>query len=173
MLKHCAANRKRRFSALPNVGPYIYDIKISGFTGSSIYIHDISRLRVNDVGQTEIHTEEPQVPAPSAFEVEMTTEKLKSHKSPGTDQIPAELFDAGGRKNRFDIHKRITSIRNKEELPEEWKESIVVPICKKDDKTDDSNNRGISLLSTTYKNCIRHPATPYSEEIIRDNQCEF
>jgi hypothetical protein len=29
LLKHCAANRKRRFSALPNVGPYIYDVKIS------------------------------------------------------------------------------------------------------------------------------------------------
>jgi hypothetical protein len=38
--------RKRLLSALPNVGPYIYDIKISGFTRSSIYIYDISRLRV-------------------------------------------------------------------------------------------------------------------------------
>jgi hypothetical protein len=44
-LKHCAANRKRRLSALPNVGPYIYDVKISGFTRSSIYIYDISRIR--------------------------------------------------------------------------------------------------------------------------------
>jgi hypothetical protein len=26
MLKHCIANRNRRVSALPNVGPYIYDI---------------------------------------------------------------------------------------------------------------------------------------------------
>jgi hypothetical protein len=43
MLKHCTADRKRRLSALPNVGPYIYDVKISGFTRSSI---DISRLRV-------------------------------------------------------------------------------------------------------------------------------
>jgi hypothetical protein len=46
MLKNCAANRKRRLSALPNVGPYIYDVKISGFSRSSIYIYDISRLRV-------------------------------------------------------------------------------------------------------------------------------
>jgi hypothetical protein len=35
-MKHCAANRKRRLSALPNVDPYIYDVKISGFTMSSI-----------------------------------------------------------------------------------------------------------------------------------------
>ena len=33
-------------SALPNVGPYIYDVSISGFTRSSIYIYDISSLRV-------------------------------------------------------------------------------------------------------------------------------
>jgi len=32
---------------LPNVGPYIYDVSISGFTRSSIYIYDISSLRVN------------------------------------------------------------------------------------------------------------------------------
>jgi hypothetical protein len=43
VLKHCAANRKRRLSALPNVGLYIdyyiHDVKISGFTRSSIYIY--------------------------------------------------------------------------------------------------------------------------------------
>jgi hypothetical protein len=31
---------------------------------------------VNDVRQTEIHTTEPLVPEPSAFEVEMVIEKL-------------------------------------------------------------------------------------------------
>jgi hypothetical protein len=46
MFKHCAANRKRRLSALPKVGPYIYDVKISGFKGAS-YIYDINKLRVN------------------------------------------------------------------------------------------------------------------------------
>ena len=39
MLKHCAANRKRQLSVLPNAGPYIYDVSISGFTRSSIYIY--------------------------------------------------------------------------------------------------------------------------------------
>jgi len=35
------------------------------------------------------------VPEPSAFEVEIAIEKLKSHKLPGIDQIPAELIKAG------------------------------------------------------------------------------
>jgi hypothetical protein len=50
---------------------------------------------INDVRQREIRTAEPLVPEPSAFEVEMATEKLKSHKSLGTDQIPLDLIKAG------------------------------------------------------------------------------
>jgi hypothetical protein len=42
-----------------------------------------------------MHTAEPLVPGPRAFEDEMATEKLKRHKSPGTDQIPAKLIKAG------------------------------------------------------------------------------
>ena len=105
---------------------------------------------VKDVGQAEIHTVEPLVPEPSAFEVELAIGKLKSHKSPGIDEIPAELIKAGGRTICGEIHKLITSIWKKEKLPEEWKESIIVPIHKKGDKTDCNNYRGISLLPTTY-----------------------
>jgi len=47
---------------------------------------------------------------------------LKSHKSPGIDQIPAELIKAGAKTIRCEIHKLLISIWNKEELPEEWKE---------------------------------------------------
>jgi len=99
----------------------------------------------------EIHTAEPLVPEPSALEAELPIEKLKSHKSPGIDQIPAELIIAGGSTIRCAIHKLIIAIWNKEELPGEWKESIRVPIHKKGDKTDCSNYRGISLLTTMYK----------------------
>jgi hypothetical protein len=83
---------------------------------------------VNDIRQTKIHTAEPLVPEPSASESELAIEKLKRHKSPGTGQIPAELIKGGGRKIRYEIHKLIISIVNKEELPEEWKESKTLPI---------------------------------------------
>ena len=59
------------------------------------------------------------MPGPSAFEVELAIEKLKSHKSLGFDQIPAELIKAGARTIRCAIHKLIISIRNKEKLPAE------------------------------------------------------
>jgi len=73
-------------------------------------------LNVNgtkDVRQEEIHTAEPLVPEPSAFEFELAIEKLKSHKSPGIDQIPAELIKAGYRTIRCAIHKLIISTWNK------------------------------------------------------------
>jgi hypothetical protein len=44
----------------------------------------------SEVRQTEIHTTGPIVPEPSAREFEMAFEKLKRHKSPSIDQIPAE-----------------------------------------------------------------------------------
>ena len=65
---------------------------------------------VSDVRQAEIYTEEPLVPEPSAFEFELAVETLKSHKSTGTDQIPAEMIKEGGRIIRYEIHKLIISI---------------------------------------------------------------
>ena len=52
---------------------------------------------VSDVRQTEIHTAEPLVPEPSAFEFEIAVGKLKRPKTPGIDQIPAELIKGGHR----------------------------------------------------------------------------
>jgi hypothetical protein len=96
--------------------------------------------------------------------------------SPGADQIPAELIQAGGGTLHSEIHKLIKLIWNKEELPHQWKESIVVPIHKKDDKTECNNYRGISLLPTSYKilsNILLFRLIPYADEIIRDQQCGF
>ena len=80
------------------------------------------------------------------MEVELAIEKLKSHKSPGIDQIPAELIKAGGKTIRCEVHKLNIAIWNKEELPGEWNESIIVPIHKKGDKTDCNNYRGFFYI---------------------------
>jgi hypothetical protein len=131
---------------------------------------------VNDIRKTEINIAEPLVPESSSSQVEIAIQKLKRYKSPGTDQNPAELIQAGGNTLRSESHKLINCIWNKEELPEQWKEPITVPIYKKGDKTDCSNYRGISLLSTLYKilsNILLSRLTPYVDEIIGDHQCGF
>jgi hypothetical protein len=94
-------------------------------------VHNVSGVR-----QTEVHTAEPLVPGPSRLEVEITIAKFKKYKSPGSDQILAELLKAGGEMLLSVIHKLINSVRNKEELPDQWKEFITVPIHKKGDDTD-------------------------------------
>jgi hypothetical protein len=101
---------------------------------------------VSDVRQVEVH-----MAGPSHLQVEIAIEKLKKYKSPGSDHILAELIQAGGKMLLSVIHKLINSILNKEELPDQWKESISVPIHKKSDKTDCNNYRGISMLSNSYK----------------------
>ena len=123
------------------------------------YFSQILNLHgVSDVRQAEIHTAEQLVPEPSVLEVELAIEKLKSHKSPGINQIPAELIKAGGSIIRCAIHKLIIAIWNNKELPGEWKESIIVPIHKKGDKTDCNNYRGISLFANYVQNFVQHPA---------------
>jgi hypothetical protein len=78
---------------------------------------------VTDVRQTEVHTAEPLVPGPSRFEIEISIAKLKKYKSPpGSDQIRAELIQAGGEILLSAIHKLVNSVWNKEELPDQWKE---------------------------------------------------
>jgi hypothetical protein len=101
--------------------------------------------RVSDVTQIEKHTAEPLVPEPSPFEVEIAIAKLKKYKSSGSDQISAEPIKAGGETLQSEIHKLINSIWSNVELPDQWKESIILPIYKKGDKTDCNYYRKISL----------------------------
>ena len=84
------------------------------------------------------------MPEPGVFDFEMVVEKQKGNKSP-------EKIKTGCRTIRYEIHKLIYSIWNEEELPEEWKESIILPVYKKGDKTDCSNYRGLSLCQPGTK----------------------
>jgi hypothetical protein len=56
-------------------------------------------------------------------------------------------------------------------LPQQWKESIIIPIHKKDDKTR-NNYWGISLLSTAYKilfNILLARLILFVNEVIGDH----
>jgi hypothetical protein len=84
------------------------------------------------------------------------------------------LLFLGGRTICSEIHKLINSIWNKEELSEDWKESIIVSIYKKSDKT--CIYRGVSVLSITCKIISKIPLsmlTSYAEEITGEHHCGF
>jgi hypothetical protein len=49
------------------------------------------------------------------------------------------LIKAGARTIHSEMHKLTNYIWDKKELPEQWKESVIVPIFKKGDKPNCSN----------------------------------
>jgi hypothetical protein len=86
------------------------------------------------------------------------------------------LIQTGGNTLRSEIHKIVNSTWKKEELPQAWKDSIIVHIYRKSDETDCSNYRGISLLPTTYTvlyYILVSISTPYGKEIIGDSSVDF
>jgi hypothetical protein len=132
--------------------------------------------KVSDVRQVEVHTAEPLVPGPSSLEVEIALAKLKKYKYPGSDQISAEMIQAGGKTQQSEIHKLVNSIWSNEKLPGQWKETITLPVFIKGAKTVCSNYRGISLLSDLYNillNILLSRLSPFIAESNGDYQCEF
>ena len=76
-------------------------------------------------------TEEPQNILYS--EVEEAIRTLKRNKSPGSDEITAEMIQAGGEQLVPQIHLLCNKAWNESTIPEEWSKSILVLILKKGD----------------------------------------
>ena len=68
---------------------------------------------------------------PGACDVEMAIEKLQRNKLPGTDHTPEEMIKTIGKTIRYVFHTLTNSVLSEEELPEEWKESIILHVYKK------------------------------------------
>jgi hypothetical protein len=126
-------------------------------------VHNVSGVR-----QIEVHTAEPLVPGSSHLEVEIAIAKLKKYKSPGSEEILAELIQAGGEISTnslilFGIRKNyLISGRS-------------LLLFKNGDTTDCNNYRGVSLLSSSYNifSNILSRLSLYIDEIIGDLQCGF
>jgi len=72
-----------------------------------------------------------------------------------------------------EIHRRLNSVRNKEELTQMWKKSISIPICKKCDKTNYNNYRGIYTIYKILSIVLTSRLTIYVDEITGYHQCVF
>jgi sorting nexin-29 len=67
-------------------------------------------------------------------------------------------------------------ICEEEEMPEDWKASIIFPIYKKGDKLHCRNYRGTLLFCTVYKiftYIMRKRLQSYAEITIEEYQCGF
>lgn len=117
----------------------------------------------------------PQDP-PTQEEVLLAVKKLKNNKSPGTDEIPAELIKHSNESLMTELHHICTEVWNNEEMPAEWNTGLICPIHKKGDKMICGNYRGITLLNTGYKviaNILYERLRPWAEQIIGEYQSGF
>ena len=76
---------------------------------------------------------------------------LKNNKATGPDEIPVEARALGGEGVDL-LWDLMVKIEEQEHIPDEWRESVLVPIYKeKGDVQECQNYRGIKLLSHTMK----------------------
>jgi hypothetical protein len=79
----------------------------------SYFCELLNVLGAGGVRQIEIHTPEPFGPESSASEFDVAIGKLKRYKSPGANQIPAEIIQTGEETLRSETHKLIKLMWNK------------------------------------------------------------
>ena len=123
--------------------------------------------------EEEIKTE---VPPPILNQVSAAMASLTRNTPPGPDEIPNTLIRRGGAGLEDALYALFTQMWNEEQLPEDWNDSIIVPLFKAGDPTSTSNYRGITLLATTYKlltAIIHSELAPMAEEQLADYQCGF
>ena len=102
----------------------------------------------------------------SRQEVLNALKKMKNGKATGPDMIPVEAWKALGDEGVDILYDLMVKILDQEKIPEEWRESILIPIFKgKGDVQDCGNYRGIKLMSHTLKILERMIDTRLREEV--------
>nr|KAG5694841.1 hypothetical protein BaRGS_028769 [Batillaria attramentaria] len=113
---------------------------------------------------------------PSKAEIRKAIMTLKNGKAAGPDEIPAEAIKADTETAVNMLHSLFSKIWEKEEVPAQWKEGIVIKLPKKGDLRDCSNYRGIMLLSVPGKVLNRILLERMREAVdpmLRDQQAGF
>ena len=90
--------------------------------------------------------EDCNIAPPSREEIIHAVKLLKNNKSPGIDELPAELLKAPPEVANDELHNLPTDVRVCEYIPEEWRTSVIIPVFKKGDRADCTNYGGISLM---------------------------
>ena len=106
---------------------------------------------LDDLPSNYGQSQESDSPEVTRDEVRWAISKLKSGKAPGIDMITAEEIVAAGEMGETVFFELCRKIWVEEQLPEEWKRSVIIPIHKKKDKHLCDNYRGISLLCHSQK----------------------
>ena len=77
--------------------------------------------------------------------------QLKNSRASGMDGITAEMIKLGGAESARWFKSLFDAIWHEEEVPEDWKSQLLIPVHKKGIRTICDNYRGIALLSNPRK----------------------
>jgi hypothetical protein len=75
----------------------------------------------------------------------------ENNRSPGLDNIVAELLKIKQEIMEATFHKIVCQIWRKEIVPEQWEDGLMCPIHKQGDQLELNNCVGITVLITRYK----------------------
>ena len=93
-----------------------------------------------------------EVESVSKEEVMENMQRMKNGKAVGPDDIPVEVWKCLGESALKFLTKLYNRTMESERMPEEWRDSVLIPIFKnKGDVQSCSNYRGIKLISHTMK----------------------
>ena len=87
---------------------------------------------------------------PSRGEIKAFLSQMNNKKAPGMDGITTEILKNGSEK-MIDLLEQVIQSVWESEVPQDWRDVILVSLYKKGLKSDCSNFRGISLLSIVGK----------------------
>lgn len=113
---------------------------------------------------------------PSKTEIIKALKELKNGKAAGIDDIPAEILKADVTVTAGALLPLFRDIWEKESLPEDWLQGVIIKIPKKGDLSECSNWRGINLLSVVSKvftKIILNRLMGVIEPLIRKQQAGF
>ena len=128
-----------------------------------------------DTGITS-EQEESECKTPLRCEIKRAINSLKDRKSPGCDNIHAEMIKASGDEGVEVYHKLCATIWKSEQWPSDWKRAIFITLPKKGDLLMCSNYRTISLISHASKillNVLLKRMENKLEEEVSNTQAGF
>ena len=105
-------------------------------------------------------------------EVEGRMEKLKNGKVAGKDEVTGEMIKCGGNRVVGWIWRLYNMAFESGVVLENWRSAVIIPLYMgKGEKTECSNNRGISLLSVVgkiYAGILADKVHKVTEDLIDD-----
>ncbi|XP_012940041.1 uncharacterized protein LOC106012244 [Aplysia californica] len=113
---------------------------------------------------------------PQKHKIVKAVKSLKSRKSPGKDNLNAELFKADPELTATILQPLFKTIWEGEQIPEDWSTGVIVKVPKKGALRDCHNWRGITLLSVPSKilaKIIMNRMSDAVENCLRKEQAGF